>query len=48
MQTSAMEKCADTREKHLWQIAMSLTSHNNKRKRDRTDYEDNDSSNDDK
>jgi hypothetical protein len=48
MQMSAMEKHADTREKYLWQIATSLTSNNNKRKRGRTDDKDNDSWNDDK
>jgi hypothetical protein len=48
MQMSAMEKHADTHEKYLRRLAMSLTSHNNKRKRGRTDDKDNDSSNDDK
>jgi hypothetical protein len=48
MQMSAMERCADTRKKYLWQIAMFLTNHNNKRKRGGTDNEDDDSSNDDK
>jgi hypothetical protein len=48
MQLSAIEKCVDTCKKHLWQIATSLTSHNNKHKRGGTVDEDNDSSNDDK
>ncbi len=47
MQMSAMEKHADTLEKYLWQIGMSLTSHNNKHKMGGTDDEDDDSSNDD-
>ncbi len=48
MQMAAMEKHADTSKKYLWQIAKSMTSHNNKRKRGRTDEEDDDSLNDDK
>jgi hypothetical protein len=48
MQMSAMEKHADTREKYLWRIPMSLTSQNNKRKRGGTDDEDDDSSHVDK
>jgi hypothetical protein len=48
MHMSAMEKHGDTRENYLWQITTSLTSHNYKHKRSRTDDEDNDSSNNDK
>jgi hypothetical protein len=48
MHMSAMEKHVDTSEKYLWQIANFMTTHNNKRKRDRIDEEDNDSSNDGK
>jgi hypothetical protein len=48
MHMSAMEKHADTSKKYLWRIAKSMTTHNNKRKRGKTDEEDNDSSNDDK
>ncbi len=43
-----MEERAETSKKYLWQIAKSMTIHNNKRKRGRTDEEDNDSLNDDK
>jgi hypothetical protein len=48
MHMSAMEKHADTSEKYLWWIPNFMTIHNSKRKRDRIDEEDNDSSNDDK
>jgi hypothetical protein len=48
MHMSAMEKHADTSKKYLWRIANFMTTHNNKRKRDRIDEKDNDSSNDDK
>ncbi len=48
MQMSAMEKRVDTHKKYLQRIAMSLTSHNDKHKRGRTDDEEDDSSNDDK
>jgi hypothetical protein len=48
MHMSAMEKHADTSEKYLWRIASFMTTHNNKRKRDGIDEEDNDSLNDDK
>jgi hypothetical protein len=48
MHMSAMEKHADTSKKYLWQIANFMTTHNNKRKRDGIDEEDNDSSNDNK
>jgi hypothetical protein len=48
MQMSAMQKHADTSKKYLWQIANIMTAHNNKRKRNGIDEEDNDSSNDDK
>jgi hypothetical protein len=37
MHMTAMERRADTHKKYLWQITMSLTSHNNKRKRGGTD-----------
>ncbi len=42
-----MEKHADISKKYLRQIANFMTTHNNKRKRNRIDEEDNDSSNDD-
>jgi hypothetical protein len=49
MHMSAMEKHADTSKKYLWWITNFMTTHNNyKRKRNRIDGEDNDSSNDDK
>jgi hypothetical protein len=48
MQMSAMEKHMETSKKYLWQIAKSMTSHNNKHKWGRTDEEDDDSLNDDK
>ncbi len=48
MHMSAMEKHADTNEKYLWRIANFMTTHNNKRKRNRIDEEDIYSSNDDK
>ncbi len=38
----------DTSKKYLWRIANFMTTHNNKRKRNRIDEEDNDCSNDDK
>ncbi len=44
MQMSAMEK----HKKYLWRGAKSMTSQNNKHKRDGADEEDNDSLNDDK
>ncbi len=48
MHMSAIEKRADTSKKYLWQIAKSMTTHNNKHKRGGTDDKDYDSSNDDK
>ncbi len=48
MHMSTMEKHPDTSKKYLRRIAKSMTTHNNKRKRDRTDEKDDDSSNDDK
>jgi hypothetical protein len=48
MHMSAMEKHADTSEEYLWRIANFMTTHNNKRKRDGINEEDNYSSNDDK
>ena len=48
MQMSAMEKRVETSKKYLWRIVKSMTNHNNKHKRGRTDEEDNDSLNDDK
>ncbi len=45
---SAMEKHLDTSKKYLRRIANFMTTHNNKRKRNKIDEEDNDSSNDDK
>ncbi len=48
MHMYAMEKRTDTSKKYLWQIAKSMTTHNTKHKRDGTDEEDNDRSNDDK
>jgi hypothetical protein len=47
-ETTCMEKHADTSEKYLWRIANFMTTHNNKRKRNGIDEEDNDDSNDDK
>ncbi len=43
-----MEKHADTSEKYLQRIANFMTTHNNKRKKNGIDEEDNYSSNDDK
>jgi hypothetical protein len=43
-----MKKHVDTSEKYLWWIANFMTTHKNKRKRNRSDEEDNDMSNDDK
>ncbi len=43
-----MEKQEDTSEKYLWWIANFMTAHNNKRKRNKIDEEDNYSSNDNK
>ena len=48
MHMSAIEKHADTSKKNLWQITNFMTIHDSKRKRDRIDEEDNDSSNDKK
>jgi hypothetical protein len=48
MHMSAMEKHVDTSKKHLRRITNFMTTHNNKRKRDGIDEEDNDSSIDDK
>jgi hypothetical protein len=48
MHMSAMEEHADTSKKYLWWITNFMTIHDSKRKRDRIDEEDNDSSNDDK
>jgi hypothetical protein len=48
MHMSAMEKHADTSKKYLWRITDFMTIHDSKRKRDRIDEEDNESSNDDK
>jgi hypothetical protein len=48
MHMSAIEKHADTSEKYLRRITNFMTIHHSKRKRDRIDEEDNDSSNDDK
>ncbi len=45
---SAIEKHTDTSEKYLWRIANFMKIHNNMRKRNWIDEEDNDSSNDDK
>jgi hypothetical protein len=43
-----MEKRTDTSKKYLWRMANVMTTHNNKRKRNGIDEEDNDSSNNDK
>jgi hypothetical protein len=48
MHMSELEEHADTSEKYLRRITSFLTTHNNKRKRDKIDEEDNDSSNDEK
>jgi hypothetical protein len=45
---TCMKKHMDTSEKYLWRIANFMTTHNNKRKRNEIDEEDNYSSNEDK
>jgi hypothetical protein len=47
-ETTCMEKHADTSDKYLLRIANFMTTHNNKRKRNEIDEEDNYSSNDGK